>query len=295
MGKFDLSAQFSAAPAGIGGQPGPRSIEAITEEILQNKRSAGEAILRIGQCLIEAKQMLTHGEWLPWLQERVEFSERTATRFMRLAREWTNQTALSDLGATKALALLVLPQEEREQFLSERHMVDGGEKAVIDMTSRELAQALREKEVALAEKRAAEQAREAMAQDVRMTKSLLEAANQEKTAALDRSTALRRELDELKARPVEITGAAVPDESALAAARAEGEAAALEKRRRLAGCPEAALFRVYYEAVQENFSRMLGCLQKVSRTEYADEYDQMSDAVTDLFSVTRDMFREALG
>ena len=74
-----------------------RSIETITAEILTMKQTAGDAILGIGQRLIEAKAMLPHGEWLPWLNEQVEFSERTARNFMRLAREWTNRQALADL------------------------------------------------------------------------------------------------------------------------------------------------------------------------------------------------------
>ena len=93
--------------------PAARDIEVITEEILSLKQTAGSAILEIGQRLIEAKQMLPHGEWLHWLEERVEFSERSANRFMRLAREWSNPTTLSDLGASKALQLLALPPAER--------------------------------------------------------------------------------------------------------------------------------------------------------------------------------------
>lgn len=89
-----------------------RGIEAITQEILDAKRRGGEAILTIGRCLTEAKQALPHGEWLPWLNERVEFSERTARNFMRLSREWSNRQALADLGAAKALTLLALPAEE---------------------------------------------------------------------------------------------------------------------------------------------------------------------------------------
>ena len=54
-----------------------RDIEVITQEILDAKRRGGEAILTIGRCLTEAKQTIPHGEWLPWLNERVEFSERT--------------------------------------------------------------------------------------------------------------------------------------------------------------------------------------------------------------------------
>ena len=38
-----------------------RTIETITDEILDAKRTGGEAILTIGRCLIEAKDMLPHG------------------------------------------------------------------------------------------------------------------------------------------------------------------------------------------------------------------------------------------
>ena len=92
---------------------GRRDIEAITAEILDAKRVGGEAILTIGRGLTEAKALLSHGEWLPWLEERVEFSEKAAQRFMKLAREYSNPTALSDLGATKALMLLAIPTESR--------------------------------------------------------------------------------------------------------------------------------------------------------------------------------------
>lgn len=96
---FDISKFAGARQA----PQAERGIESITAEILQLKQDAGNAILGIGQRLIEAKAMLPHGEWLPWLTEQVEFSERTARNFMRLAREWTNRQALADLGAAKAL------------------------------------------------------------------------------------------------------------------------------------------------------------------------------------------------
>ena len=63
-----------------------RDIEVITREILDAKRRGGEAILTIGRCLTEAKQALPHGEWLPWLNERVELSARAAQIFRRLSR-----------------------------------------------------------------------------------------------------------------------------------------------------------------------------------------------------------------
>ncbi len=127
MGKrFDLGSMIETV-SGLQEEAAPqvRDINVITEEILSLKQTAGDAILSIGDRLIEAKGMLTHGEWLSWLEDRVEFTERTAQRFMRLAREWRNPTALSDLGATKALTLLALPPEEREKFIEEVHVVNG--------------------------------------------------------------------------------------------------------------------------------------------------------------------------
>lgn len=74
-----------------------RSIEVITAEIWLYKQQAGAAILEIGRRLIEAKAQLSHGDWLPWLEEKVEFSEVTAQRFMRLAREYENPSLVSHL------------------------------------------------------------------------------------------------------------------------------------------------------------------------------------------------------
>ena len=49
--------------------------------------TATEHAIRCGQLLTEAKDGLAHGQWLPWLEERCEVSERTAQAYMRLARK----------------------------------------------------------------------------------------------------------------------------------------------------------------------------------------------------------------
>ena len=133
MGKgrsFDLAAMMETVSSLEPAAPEERDIETITSEILTLKQNAGDAIIGIGQRLIEAKGMLPHGSWLPWLEDRVEFSERTARNFMRLAREWTNRQALADLGAAKALTLLALPPEERERNL--RRVLEVATQAMID-------------------------------------------------------------------------------------------------------------------------------------------------------------------
>ena len=231
-------AEKSVSPAPV---ERTRDIEAITSEILDAKRAGGEAILTIGRGLIEAKALLSHGEWLPWLEERVEFSEKAAQRFMKLAREYSNPTALSDLGATKALMLLAVPAESREAFASELHEVNGEEKMVIDMTSRELDQVIKERDKALmaaaqaqAEQTAAEQAREKMAEDMALANERIAGLNAEVEAqsakaqvAQTAAAQLEKELNELRSRPVEV--AVEADPAAIEAARKEAEAAMRDK------------------------------------------------------------------
>ena len=225
MGKPDLGrliAQTMAPPAE------GRTIEVITGEILDAKRAGGEAILTIGRCLIEAKDMLRHGEWLPWLNEQVELSERTAQKFMKLAREWSNPNTLADLGASKALMLLALPDAERDLFMSENN--------VIDMSARQLEQAIKERdeakaaaERAAAEQRAAEQARDKMAEDMKFLNVRLTGAKEDREQAMQDVARLEAELAELKAKPVDVAVETVVDQAAIDKARADAIAEMQEK------------------------------------------------------------------
>ena len=223
MGKPDLGALIAQT---MTPPPQARSIEVITGEILELKKQAGEAILGIGQRLIEAKEMLPHGEWLPWLNEQVEFSERTAQNFIRLAREWSNPQALADLGATKALTLLALPPEEREQFIEDHN--------VIDMSTRQLEQAIKERDEARAaaqraeaDKRTAEQARAKMEEDMKFLNVRLSGAKEDREQAMQDVARLE----------VDVAVETVVDQTAIEKARAEAVAemqAKLDKAREAA-------------------------------------------------------------
>ena len=206
-----------------------RDIETITTEIIQLKQDAGNAILGIGQRLIEAKAILPRGEWLPWLEERVEFSERSAQNFMRLAREWSNPQALADLGASKALTLLALPPEERETFMAESHLVGGEEKTVVDMTSRELEKAIKERdaarqeaEAARADAQTAEESRAKMEADMKALTEIHRAAQEGEAQAREALEKAEAELKELRERPVDV--AVEVDQKAVDQARKEAVA-----------------------------------------------------------------------
>ena len=280
-----------------------RTIETITDEILDAQRRGGEAILTIGRCLIEAKEMLPHGEWLPWLAENVGYSQKTAQNFMRLAREFSNPQALADLGATKALKLLALPADEREQFVEANN--------VIDMSTRQLEQAIKERdearkaaEAAKADASAAEQARAKMEADMAATKNLLESARADADSAGSRARVLEEKLRMLQEQPVEVAVETVVDPEAIEKATAEAVAeikakldkareakkraedkqkiaeealeqarlqlegqAREEKKAALGADKDLAQFEVLFDQIQANVNRMHGILLKVAGRE----------------------------
>ena len=238
-----------AALSGMFGESTPveteRGIEAITEEIIFYKAVGGQAVLEIGKRLIEAKAQLKHGEWLPWLSEKVEFSEASAQRFMQLAREYENPALVRDLGASKALVLLALPASERENFAQEKHVVNGEEKSVSEMSKRELEEAIRQRKIAEGERDRMQReldgqrrANEEAAAKIQEAQDAAEAARAEvenaqgaALAAQERTAALERELKALREKPVDVAVQTV-DASAeqIAAAVKEAEKAAKAKR-----------------------------------------------------------------
>ena len=165
-----------------------RSIDTITAEIQFYKQQAGVSILEIGKRLIEAKEQLSHGEWLPWLKGKVDFSERTANDFMKLAREWPNPQTFADFGPSKALALLAVPAEEREEFAQAVHAED--------LSVRELKQMIRERDEAI---RALEEDLNTKRQTINMQTQSLNSLADEYQGLEERLAAKSSELEQTEA------------------------------------------------------------------------------------------------
>jgi Rad3-related DNA helicase len=120
-------------------------IKAQTSKILLN------SAMEIGKRLKEAKELVGHGNWEKWLEEKVEYSQRTATNLMRLYEEYSvkkgdnlNRKLVADLGYTQAIAMLKLDFEDRENFVVENE--------VEEMSVKELEEAIKEK-IALKEEK----------------------------------------------------------------------------------------------------------------------------------------------
>jgi hypothetical protein len=77
-----------------------------------------EHAIAAGLLLIEAKELVAHGEWIPWLKANCRLSPRQAQVYMRLARNRHKLTALknapdSHLTIAAAVALVGKPKPER--------------------------------------------------------------------------------------------------------------------------------------------------------------------------------------
>lgn len=105
-----------------------RDAKTIAEEIREIKAevraTAVRGAIEIGKRLKECKSLVPYGEWGRWLEENVEYSERTAQDLMRIADEYGKKEsqAIADISYTQAVKLLALPAEEREQFVAEHDM-----------------------------------------------------------------------------------------------------------------------------------------------------------------------------
>lgn len=113
------------------------NIEKATTEILMLKDQTAQNIIEIGKRLIEVKNNLPHGEYLNWLENKVDFSDRTARNFMKVATTFSNWKPVANLGTRKLLALAGLDEEDREEVMQENN--------IEDISTRELEQLIKEK------------------------------------------------------------------------------------------------------------------------------------------------------
>lgn len=120
----------------------------------QTQKIMMQAAVEIGRRLVEAKGAVGHGGWGAWLERNVDYSERTAQNLIRIFQEYgegqqslfgdENPQAFADLTYTQAVALLGIKNpDERAEFVESHD--------VANMTSRELADAIKERDEARAE------------------------------------------------------------------------------------------------------------------------------------------------
>ena len=195
-----------------------RTPEIVAAEIRTFTASMLNNIIEIGRRMAEVKEMLPHGEFMGWVEENTGYSQSTANNFMRLFAEYgdrqgslfgaeVNSQTFANLTYSKALALLALPSGEREEFV-ESHNVS-------DMTTKELKEAIRERDEA---KAAAEYSEKKLGELSRAFDESQTALENEHARTLELNTKIK----ELESAPKEV----YKDEAAIQKAADEARAAA---------------------------------------------------------------------
>ena len=209
--------------------------------------------IEIGRRLTEAKEMVNHGEWLPFLEQQTEFSQPTASRFMRLYKEYgadqnslfgaeSKYATLNNLSISNALLLLAIPEEERESFAAENDLEN--------KSAREVEALIREKTALEQQLKEAKEGQalalaEAMAERDSSQAELHTTAEQLKTA--------RERIRQLEERPTEV--AVERDEEAIQTAAASARLEAKLEAEKAADAAIAALNREHAEQLRKEMDK----------------------------------------
>jgi hypothetical protein len=267
---------------------GVRTADTIATEINTIKRQTQKIMLassiEIGKRLTEAKDMIDHGAWGKWLQDNVNYSERTAQNLMRVYDQYGDKFGMTEMDSlfasgapnvfeelsyTQALALLSLPTDaEREEFIKEND--------VASMSTRELQEAIKARKEAEdramdAEKRAWEAKEKLRQAENRALQAEDKARNAEQSDLYDeRLTAAERERDvlqkrvlELEARPA-ISDAGQEEIEKLKKKIHVLEAASTDKDR--------MKFTAHMKIIQNAFNAMLSDIENITDNEKRTRY-----------------------
>jgi len=266
-----------------------RTPQLIATEIGSIKGQTRDFVLHssveIGRRLIEAKELVPHGQWGEWLKENVDYSQSTANNLMSLYREYGDKSqSLGNLSYTKALALLGVPDAEREQFVAEND--------VDNLSAKELQQVIKDKQKLEERLKKAEFQAEherVSAQNLSRDLSRLQAEIEEAKLSGndDEARDLQAELDasknriaelenELKQKPIDVGAVVerVPEE-------VEAELAELRKKVAQPNSQSAVKFRFCFEAVAKRFQELLVTLDEV-KYESPEAHEKYKGAVTGL-------------
>lgn len=184
-----------------------RSINTVTAEIVAISNQAAQmaymSMIEIGKRLVEAKDLVSHGEWGSWLKNEVKFSQRTANNFMQIyerSLSSANSQTFANLGYSHIVKLLALPDGELEEF-TETHDVE-------NMSVRQLDQAIKERDEARRKQSEAEAALSSAQASARDAEQRLLNLQQQSAAAKSSEEAWQKEIEKLNAKLNKATAAA---------------------------------------------------------------------------------------
>lgn len=271
-----------------------RTPEIIAAEINSIKLQTRNIVLfnsiEIGKRLTEAKAMLEHGQFGPWLKS-VEFTSSTANNLMRIYEEYgadqgalfcdnAKSQAVGKLSYTQAVMLLGVPGEEREAFIEKNNASELSVRAL----QAKIKEYEKEKQLAadknkkLSEaKTEAETKAQKLSCDLVMAKNSKEEAEEAAKKARDDIQKLKdkiKEYQEELSRPVTI-------EQQIVERIPEDIQQELKQLRKAASDSKDAeceiRFRLVFTSLQENFNEMLKIINTFTDEDKKSKYKSAAE------------------
>lgn len=187
----------------------PPSLDTLTVEIKFYLQQTAQNIIAVGKRLIQAKELVSHGDWLNWLKENFSLSYRTAKNFMDCAKKFSNLQTSATLNYSQMVEMLALSEGDAEKFIAEK-AAEGT--PVEDMTTKNLREEVKHWK-AQAEKVQTDSADE-IARLEKVRSSLNDALNDNRNAIHELTVeknkisaelnAAQKEIKELQEKPVDV-------------------------------------------------------------------------------------------
>lgn len=174
-------------------------LQVRAESIRSRLKRTGEDIIAIGQDLIDAKEDLGHGQFLPWLKAEFDMSEWSAQKFMQVTTKFggsDKSVNFTDLGAS-VLYLLASPSTPETVT---QEVLSGQIKATEDQT---MLEAVREAKRAAVEAAKAKQKAEEETQLAQRQLSLVQSNSRIAQSQLEQEVSTLKLKLENMARPQE--------------------------------------------------------------------------------------------
>lgn len=277
----------------------------------QTRRMALYNAIEIGRRLAEAKTLVPHGSWGKWLEESVDYSQSTANNLMRIFEEYgaeqltlfgntgAKSQALGSLSYTQAVALLCLPEKEREQFVEE-HDMDS-------MSTRELQKALKERDQARQELNDAKRIVDEKSGEAKKLQDEIEAMREELEKAKaagneDEIQSLKMDLEEadaqllsaneeiaelnrqLKEQPIDVQATTTVEKMPEEIEKELAELRKLKESKSKQQSTAIPKFAVYFDELVKGFSSLLGALAQIEEEADQETYEKYKHATLELIS-----------
>lgn len=260
-----------------------RTPDILASEINYIKEQTRNVVLfnsiEIGKRLVEAKNMMEHGQFGKWLEESVSYSRSTANNLMRIYEEYgadqgalfgnnSKSETLGNLTYTQAVMLLGIPREERETFVKENE--------ADKLSVRELQKKVREYDEKLKKmeseiNKAGTKAKE-LSQKLVMAKNGKDLAEGEAAKAKAALSATEKKIDELMNelnKPVTV-------ETQVIEKIPENVEKELQELRQAAKSNKDAVleakYKVLFDSLKSTFNDMMGLVNEFEDVERAKKY-----------------------